>query len=132
VLALKRRGVADIAWQMPQGGSDATETPREAVLREETGLRPADVELLAQYPDWLVHERPIEYRKPKVGWGQANKWFPLRARPDAIVQPDGQAFDDDAWLKPADRLLRVVAFRRPVHDRVLAYLMGAQRAERGR
>lgn len=135
VLALKRRGVADNAWQMPQGGIDAGETPRQAVLRElreETGLQPPDVELLAEHPDWLVYELPIEYRKPKVGWGQAQKWFLLRARPNAIVRPDGQEFDDHAWLAPAELLPRVIAFRRPVYDRVLAYFLDALRAERGR
>lgn len=126
VLALKRRGVTDDAWQMPQGGIDADETPRQAALRElgeETGLRPRDVELLAEHPDWLVYELPLEYRRPKVGWGQAQKWFLLRVRANAVVRPDGNEFDDYAWMTPTELMPHVVAFRRPVYDRVFAYLL---------
>jgi putative (di)nucleoside polyphosphate hydrolase len=135
VLALKRRGVSDNAWQMPQGGIEADETPRQAVLRElreETGLQPADVELLAEHPDWLVYELPPDFRKPKVGRGQAQKWFLLRARTEAIVRPDGEEFDDYAWMTPTELMPHVVAFRRPVYDRVLAHFADELHAQGGR
>ena len=38
-----------LEWQMPQGGIDANENPREAVMRElweETGVASADVQIL--------------------------------------------------------------------------------------
>lgn len=73
MLALKRRGVADHAWQMPQGGIDAGQTPRQAVLRElreESGLQPPEVELLAEHPHGLVYEPPPELRRPSAGWGR--------------------------------------------------------------
>ena len=41
------------AWQMPQGGIDEGETPREAALRElteETGIDPSLVEDCASWP----------------------------------------------------------------------------------
>src|ERR1700753_4178111 len=47
-----------LEWQMPQGGIDAEENPRDAVLRElweETGVTKADY--LAE-TDWLVYEFP--------------------------------------------------------------------------
>jgi putative (di)nucleoside polyphosphate hydrolase len=122
VLALRRRGVADNGWQMPQGGIDDGETPRQAVMRElieETGLRPTHVELLAEHPDWLAYELPVEFRRPKVGWGQAQMWFLLRARPGAEVVPDGREFDAHEWLTPRELLARVISFRRPVYERVL-------------
>ena len=121
VLALRRRGVADEAWQMPQGGIDAGETPREAVLREleeETGLRAADVAIVAEFPEWLVYELPLEYRRPKVGWGQAQKWFLLRANEGVTVKPDGKEFDAFEWVKPQELLSRVVMFRRGVYGKV--------------
>lgn len=127
VLALKRRGVADNAWQMPQGGIDDGESPRVAVLRElqeETGLTAADVQLVDEYPDWLVYELPPEFRRPKVGWGQAQRWFLLRPRAGVTVVPDGREFDDFVWMAPSELLRRVIAFRRPTYERVLARFAG--------
>lgn len=128
VLALRRRGVTGQAWQMPQGGIDEDESPREAVLRElreETGLKPADVELVAEHGQWLAYELPPQFRRRKTGWGQAQKWFLLRARAGARVKPDGEEFDAFEWLPPAQLLSRVIAFRRPVYERVFAELLGA-------
>jgi putative (di)nucleoside polyphosphate hydrolase len=111
------------AWQMPQGGIKSNETPHAAVLRElreETGLLPGNVEVLDEHPDWLVYELAVGYRSPKVGWGQAQKWFLLRARPDAPVRPDGKEFDAFEWLAPEELLNRAVDFRLPVYRKVLA------------
>ena len=44
------------AWQMPQGGIDKGETPREAALREleeEIGVRADLVGVVAETPDWV-------------------------------------------------------------------------------
>lgn len=123
VLALRRHGVTPAAWQMPQGGLALGEAPRDAVLRElheETGLAPAAVTLVDEYPDWLVYELPPEWRRPKAGLGQAQKWFLLRAADDALVVPDGQEFDAYEWITPADLLQRVVPFRRPVYAQLWA------------
>lgn len=123
VLALRRRGVADSAWQMPQGGIDQGESAREAVLREleeETGLHAGDVTIVAEFPEWLVYELPLEYRRPKVGWGQAQKWFLLRANEGATVKPDGREFDAFEWVMPKDLMPRVIEFRRPVYRKLLA------------
>lgn len=132
VLALKRKAVPENAWQMPQGGIEAGEDPRAAVrreLQEETGLLPHEVEIVAEHPDWLVYELPIEYRNPKVGWGQVQKWFLLRALPTAIVRPDGREFEDCAWLTPADLMPLVVEFRRATYERVFALLARNEGAE---
>jgi putative (di)nucleoside polyphosphate hydrolase len=126
VLVLSRRGLAD-AWQMPQGGIGAGETPREAVLRElreETGLEAEEVVLVAEHPGWLVYELPVEWRNPKVGWGQAQRWFLLRARPGARVRPDGDEFDVFDWLLPDEVVERAVAFRRKVYEQVVAAFRG--------
>ena len=70
------------AWQMPQGGIDPGEDPRQAVLRElreEIGTDRA--EIIAETGDWLTYELPPHLRG--VSWGgkfrgQKQKWFALR------------------------------------------------------
>jgi putative (di)nucleoside polyphosphate hydrolase len=71
-----------LEWQMPQGGIDASENPREAVMRElweETGV--VHAEYLGE-TDWLTYEfppyaGPSSHRLEKFR-GQRQKWFALR------------------------------------------------------
>ena len=72
------------AWQMPQGGIDAGETPRDAALREleeETGVSAELVSVEAETRDWVRYDLP-EHLLGKV-WkgryrGQEMKWFLMR------------------------------------------------------
>ena len=123
VLALRRRDTPGDAWQMPQGGIGFDEVPGDAVwreLREETGLARGDLELLAASQEWLVYELPRPFRSAKVGWGQAQRWFLLRATRGAAVEPDGKEFVAFDWFAPAELVERVVEFRRSVYRRVFA------------
>jgi putative (di)nucleoside polyphosphate hydrolase len=118
---MRRKGVPDAAWQMPQGGIGFDETPAVAVWREvneETGLTPGELQLIHQSAEWIVYELPAEFRSNKVGWGQVQRWFLLRAKPAAAVRPDGIEFDAFTWLAPAELIARAVAFRVPVYERV--------------
>jgi putative (di)nucleoside polyphosphate hydrolase len=71
-----------LEWQMPQGGIDANENPRDAVMRElweETGVVHANY--LGE-TDWLMYEFPplpvpSSHRLAKFR-GQRQKWFALR------------------------------------------------------
>ena len=50
-------------WQLPQGGLDEGEDPRDAVFREleeETGT--ANAEIIAETPGWLSYDLPAEVR----------------------------------------------------------------------
>jgi putative (di)nucleoside polyphosphate hydrolase len=71
-----------LEWQMPQGGIDANENPRDAVMRElweETGA--VSAEHLGE-TDWMSYEfppydGPPDHRLAKFR-GQRQKWFALR------------------------------------------------------
>jgi putative (di)nucleoside polyphosphate hydrolase len=55
-------------WQMPQGGIDEREDPRQAALREleeETGIR--SVTIVAESPRWYTYDLP-EALRPRA-WG---------------------------------------------------------------
>ncbi len=116
------------AWQMPQGGVDPGEDPRNAALREleeETGITRDLVVIEAESKDWLPYELPREL-VPKL-WkgrfrGQEQKWFLLRFKgTDAQVniQTEIPEFSKWRWL-PADKMLEgIVPFKREVYARVV-------------
>ncbi len=116
-------------WQMPQGGIDQGETPRDAALRElqeETGT--SDAEIVAECARWLSYDLPPDSLgvalKGKYR-GQTQKWFAMRfqGRDDDIdiVPKPGQKAEFDAWRwAPADELPNlVVPFKRPVYEAVV-------------
>jgi putative (di)nucleoside polyphosphate hydrolase len=121
------------AWQMPQGGIDAGESPREAAFRElyeETNVGPDSVELLAEAPDWYAYDLPsyVAGRAWRGRYrGQTQRWFAFRflgrdAEID-IHHPGGghhrPEFDAWRWEPVANLPGLVVPFKRPVYDQVM-------------
>jgi len=82
VFVAKRIDTPGDAWQMPQGGIDADEDPREAVMRElDEEIGTNNAEIIAETEHWLTYDLPKEVRK-KV-WkgryrGQKQKWYAMR------------------------------------------------------
>lgn len=122
--------VADgYAWQMPQGGIDAGESPYDAAVRElheETGVR--SVVLLGETPDWHCYDLPsVIGGKPWKGRyrGQSQKWFAFRftGHDDEIdiAHPGGHKPEFDAWRwERLERLPElVIPFKRPVYEAVV-------------
>ena len=124
-----RRAGVPHGWQMPQGGIDEGETPRQACLRElaeEVGTGRATI--VAEIGEWLRYDLPPELARSN--WrgryrGQRQKWFALRFEgrdEDFDLQPpDGGEAEFDAWRwVELDRLTElIVAFKRPVYERVV-------------
>lgn len=115
------------AWQMPQGGIDDGEKPKEAALRElweETGIRAELVEKLAKTQDWVTYDLPSELLgkvwKGKYK-GQKQKWFLFRflgADSDIDIQTEHPEFSVWAWKKPDEVLEGIVPFKRAVYAQV--------------
>jgi putative (di)nucleoside polyphosphate hydrolase len=118
-----------LEWQMPQGGIDAGENPRDAVMRElweETGV--ANAGYLGE-TDWLNYDFPpfagaSSHRLAKFR-GQRQKWFALRftgsdAEVDPLTSRNGQPPEFDQWRwERLDRVADlVVPFRRDVYRAV--------------
>lgn len=116
------------AWQMPQGGIDAGETPAAAALRElgeETGIAPGLVEIAAQTPGWIHYDLPADLRgrlwQGRYG-GQVQKWFLMRFRgadADIDIATAHPEFSRWAWLPAAEVEARIVPFKRAVYRRIL-------------
>jgi putative (di)nucleoside polyphosphate hydrolase len=115
------------AWQMPQGGIDPGETPRDAALRElkeETGTDKARI--LAESAVWHHYDLPPEiagrmwqghYR------GQRQKWFAMRfLGRDADIDPatEHPEFDAWEWVAPERLPELIVPFKRRIYEDVLA------------
>jgi putative (di)nucleoside polyphosphate hydrolase len=123
VFFAKRIGMP--AWQFPQGGMKEEETPDEAMyreLKEEVGLNPEDVTILASTRRWLRYKLPSRlvrhYAKP-LCIGQKQKWYLLKlARNEVTIdlQANGDPeFDSWAWVSYWYPLRQVVAFKRRVY-----------------
>jgi len=129
VFVAQRNDMISDAWQMPQGGIDGTEEPRDAVLREleeETGITPDLVEIVAESPGWLSYDLPFDL-VPKI-WkgrhrGQKQKWFLLRFLGDDAqidIETDHPEFTKWRW-SPVDELVdNIVPFKRDVYRQVIA------------
>ena len=117
------------AWQMPQGGVDKGENPRDAALRElweETGVTADLVEIIAETDGWLPYDLPHDI-VPKI-WkgryrGQEQKWFLMRftGRDDQInIQTEHPEFTHWKWQEPNRLIEEIVPFKRAVYEQVVA------------
>jgi putative (di)nucleoside polyphosphate hydrolase len=110
-------------WQLPQGGIDAGEDPRGAILRElaeEIGTGNADI--IGEYPDWLTYDLPPELLGKALGGkyrGQRQRWFALRFRgADSDIRLDADPhpeFDAWRWADLAELPVLAPPFKRAIY-----------------
>jgi putative (di)nucleoside polyphosphate hydrolase len=116
------------AWQMPQGGIDEGEKPRQAALRElheETGISRDLVEYIGKTDGWITYDLPPDLLG-KV-WngkyrGQKQKWFLFRylGQDDQInIDRPHPEFSTWKWIGTDDMLAAIVPFKRQVYDTVV-------------
>lgn len=116
-------------WQMPQGGIGKTEEPLPAAIRElyeETNV--SSVELIAEHPEWLSYELPVELRgvalKGKYR-GQRQRWFAFRfTGPDSEIDISAgnghkAEFDEWRWEEPENLIGLAISFKRDIYRDVV-------------
>ncbi len=132
LLWARRVGGRD-AWQFPQGGINADESPEDALYRElyeEVGLSPDSVSVLGATRGWLRYRLPDRYirkgQKP-LCIGQKQKWFLLRMLDDdSAVRLDANStpeFDHWQWVSYWYPLNQVISFKREVYRRAMKELV---------
>jgi putative (di)nucleoside polyphosphate hydrolase len=117
------------AWQMPQGGLDEGEEPREGALRElqeETGIPLDKVEVIAAAPEPLLYDLPDDLvgKLWKGRWrGQRQHWFLCRflgEDSDIDIETEHPEFRAWKWADPDDLPTMIVPFKRKLYKDVLA------------
>lgn len=111
-------------WQLPQGGIDANENPRSAVLRElmeEIGTN--DAEIIGEHPDWLTYDLPPHLVGVALGGkyrGQRQRWIALRfLGEDSDIRLDAhpiKEFDIWRWEKLSEIPKLAVDFKREIYE----------------
>lgn len=126
IFAGQRADMTTPAWQMPQGGIDAGETPVEAALRElreETGVRKRHVTVLGETAEWLPYDLPAHVLPYRGKYrGQTQKWVLMRldAGDDVIdLTHEDVEFSAWRWMTGAELLDAIVPFKREIYAAVL-------------
>jgi len=114
------------AWQMPQGGIDPGEAPREAALRElleEVGTDKA--EIVGESRVLHRYDLPAEIAGSMWGGrfrGQKQIWFAFRfvgEDTDIDIQTEHPEFDAWKWVAPPELPGLIVPFKRAIYEAVL-------------
>ncbi len=116
------------AWQMPQGGIDDGEKPREAAYRElweETGVTRDKVEFVAKTHGWVTYDLPPELLGKVWGGkyrGQRQKWFLFRFKgqdSDIRIATEHPEFSAWRWITADELVDSIVPFKRAVYEEVV-------------
>ena len=116
------------AWQMPQGGIDEGETPREAAYRElweETGVTRDKVEFVGKTHGWVTYDLPPELLGKIWGGkyrGQRQKWFLFRFKgqdADVKIASEHPEFSTWRWILVDEMVESIVPFKRAVYEEVI-------------
>lgn len=122
---MKTRG----AWQFPQGGLDAGETPAQAAMREgleETGFTPEEYDIVESrglyryyYPQNV--QKHVRHKRGYNYIGQEQTYFLCRMRDDTDEpRIDNREFRAYRWILPQEfDLAWLPPFKRGVYEQVL-------------
>lgn len=117
------------AWQMPQGGIDRGEEPRDALFREmKEELGTDKMEILHESDDWFYYDFPNELASKLWGGrfrGQRQKWFVLRfVGNDSDIELDNEyehkaEFSEWRWEEHHNVPKLIVPFKKKLYKALM-------------
>ena len=114
------------AWQMPQGGIEASENPKEAGLREmeeEIGTR--NVQLVGEMGAWLNYDIPQKLSQRLWNGkyrGQTQKWLAFRflgSNDEINIKTENPEFIEWKWEDHKKLPELAVPFKRNIYEKVI-------------
>jgi len=117
----------DMRWQMPQGGIDSGEDPRQAAIREleeETGVTSCLVKVVDE-SDWISYDFPKNITNKMFSGkyaGQRQKWFLMEFNGDdknINVDQSHQEFDMWRWADKSEVVKLIIDFKKSLYQNVL-------------
>jgi putative (di)nucleoside polyphosphate hydrolase len=127
IFIARRNDVPGEAWQMPQGGIDHGETPKQAAFRElKEEIGTDNAEIIAESRHWLYYDLPQDLAKKAWGgrWrGQRQRWFVMLFKgEDAEIDLATGHPEFDAWRWASVHELEslAVSFKRQLYISLLA------------
>ena len=114
-------------WQMPQGGIDQNENPKEAVWREMMEeIVTNKAELIHISNQWLKYNIPKE-TLITLPWGnkfigQIQKWFVFRFKGnnnDINVGTENPEFSEWKWISYKSLVENIVPFKRDIYSKII-------------
>lgn len=125
ILVGERRDIPG-SWQLPQGGVDENEIKTKAVLREieeETGLKPADLEILNS-TDEICYAFPESIEK-KMGFkGQCQTFFLIKVKNSKCKPERSDEFSSFEWINKKEVIKRVIYFKKESYIEAFRQIFG--------
>jgi len=126
VFVARRIDMTSEAWQMPQGGIDEGEMPKEAAMRElEEEIGTNNVEIIAESERWLYYDLPDDLVGKLWGGkyrGQKQKWFLVRFLGEDMeinLQTEHPEFSEWQWVSPKKVSELIVPFKQKLYESLL-------------
>ena len=128
IFAGQRLDYKSSAWQMPQGGIEDNESPKDAAfreLKEETGIKKKHIKIILESKNWLRYDLPEELISKLWNGkfvGQKQKWFAMEffgSDTDININTKFPEFSQWKWMT-ADQLINsIVPFKKNVYKKIL-------------
>ena len=128
IFAGQRLDYKSSAWQMPQGGIEDNESPKDAAfreLKEETGIKKKHIKIISESKNWLRYDLPEELISKLWNGkfvGQKQKWFAMEffgSDTDININTKFPEFSQWKWMT-ADQLINsIVPFKKNVYKKIL-------------